>query len=450
MAEENPGATPLEELPDLLPFDEGADQDGSRRVDPVPVEQFLYIGQGLTADEFTEYVASYDFGTVPPDFVVLHHTAKPSTLHARFPTGDVWDADEDGLSDDVIKQRRLAKLVGLREWYRTNPKLLWDRGPHLYIDDRYIWLFTPMRNPAIHAKWGNYFHRDGKLHYSIGIEVVGYYEDVRWSPAVERMVGHAVAVLKQRLGTFELRYQYPNGNPGRIIVDDEEVCPHPELLAWGAVSSHRDYNKPQCPGAAISEDYYLGVLNDAWQQLTNPQMRLNRQQDQSDDPPLMGPASGEQAQVVQYINAHLPPDSEYKNDVDMIIGFYWRYAPSVGVDPFWAATQCVLETDGLRSFWAARPRRNPAGLGVAQGSGLSFVSWQVAVQAHIGQLLAFALRDDEADDAQRAMMATNPRHRELAADIRGTAHTLSGLNNRWTNDEQYADKLLAWARAIRG
>lgn len=104
----------------------------------------------------------------------------------------------------------------------------------------------------------------------------------------------------------------------------------------------------------------------------------------------------------------------------------------------------------MKSQWAARPHRNPAGLGVRQEGGLSFNTWEEAVQAHIGQLLAFALKDDEANDAQRQMMSKNPRHGNIGAELRGTAKTLAGLNNRWTTDGDYAGKLVARAQGIRG
>ena len=411
----------LDEM-DFLPFDEGSDEGGevTRRADPVDPGRFLYIGQGLTADEFTQYVETYNFGTIPPDFIVLHHTGNPCTLAAPYPAGTAWDGNEGGLTEEQIKQRRLGKLTAIKEFYRTNPSYYWDRGPHLFIDDRYIWLFTPMRDIGIHAAQGNSNRKDGKLHYSIGIEVVGYYAHVPWPEPVQRMVGHAVAVLKRKLGTFELRHQ-PNG---------------------GGISSHRDYNKPSCPGAAVTNEFYLRVLNDGWQRLVNPTQLTH-------DAPILGSPTGTLEQAVAYVTAQLPPDSEYRNDVGIIMGYYWRYAPAVGVDPFLAAAQCIFETDALRSHWAARPRRNPAGLGVRQEGGLSFSSWEESVQAHIGQLLAFALRDDEANDAQRQMMARNPRHGHIGADLRGTAKTVAGLNNRWTAGPDYAAKLISRATSIR-
>ena len=49
-------------------------------------KQFLYIGQALTRQEFAAYVESYDFGSIPPSYIVFHHTAIPSTKAARWPS----------------------------------------------------------------------------------------------------------------------------------------------------------------------------------------------------------------------------------------------------------------------------------------------------------------------------------------------------------------------------
>lgn len=421
-------------LEGTLPFDSDAVLPEQL---PGALGPFRFIGKGLTAEQFKDYVQNYNFGSVPPDYVVLHHTAVPSTAFARYSSGWTWDTDEAGMDDAAIYASRAKKLVALRDHYSTlpPPEGPWDRGPHMFIDDRYIWLFSPMNDWGIHAREGNYYTgHDGKFHYSIGIEVVGYYEHVHWPPAVENLVGYAVAVLKQRLGTFDIRFQ-----------------PYA-----GAISAHRNYNKPQCPGAAISEDYYIGVIQSAWNRLQQgtplqqiaPQQQTASSMNLSLDNPIIGPPSGTSDQVVRFVKQNLSSASEYANDVEKIIGYYWTYAPPVGVDPFLAAVQCVFETDSLRSHWAARPQRNPAGLGVHEEGGLSFETWEQAVQAHLGQLLAFALRDDEANDAQKQMMQTNPRFGHIPAEQRGTVKTLAGLGGHWSADTDYAQKLIGRAEAI--
>ena len=237
---------PTFDLTGALPFDRDAN-DTQPAVLGVAPETFLYLGQGLTAAQFAAYVPSYAFGRIPPDFIVLHHTAIPSTLAARYPSGAVWDSGETALSSNQIYAKRKKQLDALKTYYHQT--LGWDRGPHLFIDDKWIWLFTPMNAVGIHAKEGNsYTDPNGKLHYSIGIEVLGYYEHVVWPEAVAANVAAACQALSQRLN-IALEYR-----PGPL---------HTPIAHARSLSSHRDYNKPGCPGAAITEAYYTQAVQAA-------------------------------------------------------------------------------------------------------------------------------------------------------------------------------------------
>ena len=395
---------------------------------------FDFIGKGLTPAEFTRYVDAYDFGTIPPDYVVLHHSGSPCTRAAPEPGAWVWDAGEAGKTQSEIYAQRKARLINIASYYKGEG---WKRGPHLFIDERYIWLFSPMREPGTHAKEGGNEFRDaqGRLHYSIGIEVVGCYTHVRWPEPVERNVGHAVAALKRRLGTFELEYR-------------ADAPKHTAKGRVGSICSHRDFNKPSCPGDAITENYYISVLQREWQRFSagGPTPPAGRPLTAAS--PVVGAATGTRESVERYLQRHLPPGSEYAGDVGTIVGHYWTYAHGVGVDPFLAATQMVLETNSLAAPWAARPRRNPASLGVAQEGGLSFGTWEVGVQAHLGQLLALALRDDQASPEQRDMMRRNPRHASIDPALRGTAFNVETLGAGWGGGDEYGRRILALAREL--
>ncbi len=448
LPDEEPAEWDEEYLPGADEDDLADDSERARALDPVPSNKFLYIGKALTADEFTRYVQNYNFGSNPPNFIIMHHTAIPYTLAAPAPGRNLsgaWDANENGLSDAQIKQRRLRKVHNMKEYYRT--RLLWDRGPHLFIDDRYIYLFTPMYDWGIHAKQGNSYTRNGKFNYSIGIEVIGHHTNVRWPKPVEDLVGHTIAVLKKKLNTFDLVYK-----------------------PWaGGISGHREYNKPACPGNAVTNDYIIRVAKAGLQRLnasqtsrvsnrqpsqpTTPQKTVqmgNRSAGLNQNSPLLGRASGSQSQLAAYLKRVLPTGHEYTDsDVDLILGYYWKYATQVGIDPYLAAVQSIYETNAWRSFWAGRPRRNPANLGVVSKSiGLSFKSWDVSVQAHIGKLLALALTDQQANTTQKAMMRKNPTHMTIVD--RGSVKTLRHLDGRWNNLSNYSNKLLMKAKEITG
>ncbi len=251
-----------------LPYEDDSNLDENGNAPPRPRGPIAFIGRGLTREEFAAYVQDFDFGPHLPDFVVLHHTWKPTLAD--------WGSGEAGRSEPEIRAKRLGRLKGVLAHYQTTFPT-WRSGPHLYIDDRYIWLFSPMNVEGTHAAWGNVVKRGGRELRSIGVEVIGNYDTSAWPEAVERNVGYTVAVLKQRLRTFEIQYMYPNGNPGRIQKVDASgrpmvnesgspawKCRHPDRLTWGGISSHRDYNKHECPGSRITEDYYIRVLQKAW------------------------------------------------------------------------------------------------------------------------------------------------------------------------------------------
>lgn len=243
----------------LLPYDaDSFDPAAPQKPRPAVLgaPSFAYIGEARTVEQFASYCASYHFGSTPPDFVVIHHTANPDASWAPLSSNPKtkWDRSEAGATEAQIKVKRKAQLDGVMRYYRDT--MGWLAGPHLFVDERWIWLFTPMYDVGIHAKAGNSY-RDSKkkLHYSIGVEVIGYYEKQVWSPAVARNVGMALAILRKRLGTFSLDYR-----PGPTNTPAAHV---------GSLSSHRDYNKPACPGKAITEQYYCGVAQQAWKKLTN-------------------------------------------------------------------------------------------------------------------------------------------------------------------------------------
>jgi hypothetical protein len=208
---------------------------------------FAYIGKALTAQEFIDYVAPYDFGSIPPSFVVIHNSANPDASWAKLNNDPAikWDRNEAGLTNDAIKAKRKPQLDSIKNYYVS---LGWNAGPHLFIDERFIWLFTPMDTIGIHAKSGNsYYDAHGGLHYSIGIECVGWFGNSGWPENMQKLLQVAVQTLRDRLGNFEIVYTPAPTN-------------QPESHDHG-ISFHRDYNKPECPGAVITPDYAIPILS---------------------------------------------------------------------------------------------------------------------------------------------------------------------------------------------
>lgn len=170
-----------------------------------------FINRVLSIPEWIGYVAAYNFGSIPPTRVVLHHTWSPR----------------------VEQWLGLRSMQGIQRYYNG---LGWSAGPHIFVAPDGIWLATPMRDIGIHAGYGNSGHANGQLWYSIGVEMVGDYDHSRPSGAVWEGTKAVLGGLAERLGIA------------------------PRQL----VSFHRDYtNQKSCPGWSVTKDWVFGEI-EAW------------------------------------------------------------------------------------------------------------------------------------------------------------------------------------------
>lgn len=187
---------------------------------------------------------------------------------------------------------------------------------------------------------------------------------------------------------------------------------------------------------------------------------------------ILGPATGTVEQAIAWLAPRTSFYTAY--DIGVIAEAYRRVGESVGIDWFLALAQSVHETGSLTSFWAARPQRNPAGIGVtgqwsdqppADPTGWAFNSqrnrWEVgvsfptwadhAVPAHIGRLLAYALSDAEVNQAQYEMIRLALSYRGMSAASRGAARSWFALDGRWAvPGVGYGARIIDLARRIRG
>jgi hypothetical protein len=190
------------------------------------------------------------------------------------------------------------------------------------------------------------------------------------------------------------------------------------------------------------------------------------------DAPILGYATGSVDQAVAWLSPRA--DASYTDfDIRSIVEAYQRVGDSVGVDWFSVIAQMAHETGHITSFWSFRPQRNPAGIGVTGESrpdqppdttgwayntqrgrwerGISFPTWaDHSIPAHIGRLLAYALTDEQASQAQRDMIAFALSYRGISAANRGVAPTWTGLNGRWAvPGTTYGQSILALAAKMR-
>lgn len=154
----------------------------------------------MTAEEFAYHVRQFR----PPKGIVLHHTA---TAKAR------WS---------------YSTLLNVKAYYES---LGWTVGPHLFIGDEGIWLFTPLDRDGA----GVSGHNEGMRH----MEMIGTYDDKPPSGALWDNVLSAIVAM---------------------------------CSAWGLNPStqlyfHRDFSSSKtCPGKAVRKDE---VLARVWERLAH-------------------------------------------------------------------------------------------------------------------------------------------------------------------------------------
>jgi len=166
------------------------------------------VGERFTPPEFARYVDGLNLSKWQPDFVVLHNTWLPHLSAWGTVTGET-------------RMRNLARYYASKGW---------RAGPHLFIADDFIWIFSPLTAPGTHSPSFN--------SQSWGVEVVGDYDVESFSGGVRSNTIAALATLHNRAGidpaSLKLHRDDPgtshHGCPGRGIVRAEVIAEVMALL----------------------------------------------------------------------------------------------------------------------------------------------------------------------------------------------------------------------------
>lgn len=318
-----------------------------------------------------------------------------------------------------------------------------------------------------HVAWHN--------HDAVGVSCLTNFTGV----PEQKWIDALVAVL------IELKTHYPHAR----IVGHRDIA----LGPWESPDG-KDW-RSACPGPAWNdwkEDLLCRVAAGRSESLVEQPIApepLDADPITAHSPILAGPRASI-AQMVSYILSRRHGEYTHYDIEKIIIPTYWDVATSVYVDPLGAVAQMIHETGNMTSFWASRPQRNPAGIGVngehsqdAQTGdwsynsqrrrwerGLSFASWKDGVRAQVGRLLAYAVTDDYlADDVgmplavrdlrrrQRELVQYALNQRDLPPKMRGSAPTYLQLGKAhnptgmgWAAPgDQYAEKIADIGRAIQ-
>ena len=170
------------------------------------------VGKSFDTEEFKAYCQTQQWTDWQPTFIVLHNTAAP-TLAQR----------PNGLTQQHI--------LNLEHFYRDEQH--WKAGPHLFVDDKQIWVFTPLTVSGTHSpSWND---------QALGVEMLGDYDNEDFDSgrglAVQRNAVAAVATLSAALG-----------------IDPASMQLHKD----DAATTHRN-----CPGANVDKDQFIAAVKQA-------------------------------------------------------------------------------------------------------------------------------------------------------------------------------------------
>jgi len=167
------------------------------------------VGVKLAPADFDLYVRGLEWGTWKPRRIVMHNTASPSL--AQRPNG-------------LMRQH----IENLESYYR---KMGWSAGPHLFIDDLGIWVFTPLTTAGVHSPSFN--------STAIGIEMLGDFarESTRTGRGA-RVVHNAVMVAASLCH--------------RLTIDSSTILLHKE----DRKTTH------DCPGKNFNKDDFIRRVHD--------------------------------------------------------------------------------------------------------------------------------------------------------------------------------------------
>lgn len=163
-------------------------------------------GRVMAEGEFVTYIEGLALPEPLPTRVFLHHTWKP--------TRESWNgASTIYAMKRYYEQQRWRDLGGkLREG--------WTAGPHLFVADDGIWLFSDIRYDGV----GVLGHNTGTRH----LEMVGNYDDELPSGATLRNTIAALGILHVKLG-----------------------------LDIANLNFHRDFSSKTCPGRAVTKAWII-------------------------------------------------------------------------------------------------------------------------------------------------------------------------------------------------
>jgi hypothetical protein len=165
------------------------------------------VGRGFRPEEFRQYVGTLAFTDWRPRFVVVHNTSAPRLSQWHSTPGS-------------------QRMLNLQSYYRD--QLHWSAGPHLFVADDLIWVFTPLTVSGVHSpSWNG---------VSWGVEIVGEFEDEAFSGAIKANAVDALATLHQWRGLDPQSLRFHKEDP----LTTHTTCPGAHVVKADLIAAIED------------------------------------------------------------------------------------------------------------------------------------------------------------------------------------------------------------------
>jgi len=128
------------------------------------------VGRRFSPTELEAYVREQQFAAFRPRFVVVHNTGVPSVKQRPH-----------GFTDQHMRN--------LVTFYRDTNR--WSAGPHAFVDQNGIWIFTPLTVQGVHSpSWND---------AALGVETLGDYETEAFDDPIKANLLDCLAVFHRVL-----------------------------------------------------------------------------------------------------------------------------------------------------------------------------------------------------------------------------------------------------------
>lgn len=193
------------------------------------------VGTSFSPGAFQNYVDTVAFDSWRPQFVVLHNTGAPNLADWHCVSGE-------------------TRMRNLESYYRDTQH--WSAGPHLFVADDLIWVFTPLNTSGVHSpSWNS---------ISWGVEMVGDFASEAFTGSVKDNAIAALATLHAALGldpaTLKLHKEDPlttHDCPGKNVSKPDVITLVSQAVASLQPGDH-------VPGAATVAGTMAGSADPAF------------------------------------------------------------------------------------------------------------------------------------------------------------------------------------------